>query len=142
MTTVYAYPGWVRTDALEEGEGEVVTDSAGPPLEVARSYLGAPYLWGGMTEAGIDCSGLVHMAYRRTGRLVPRDAHDQDAAAIPSTNLRRATWWPTAIRSTTWRSGSATVRSSMRRAVRASDCVVAELEPVALKQRRRGFRRL
>jgi cell wall-associated NlpC family hydrolase len=27
-----------------------------------------------MTERGIDCSGLVHMAYRRLGRLVPRDA--------------------------------------------------------------------
>ena len=34
-----------------------------------------------MTERGIDCSGLVHMAYRRLGRLVPRDAHEQEAAA-------------------------------------------------------------
>jgi cell wall-associated NlpC family hydrolase len=36
-----------------------------------------------MTERGIDCSGLVHMAYRRTGRLVPRDADQQEAAATP-----------------------------------------------------------
>ena len=36
-----------------------------------------------MTERGIDCSGLVHMAYRRVGRLVPRDAHEQEAAATP-----------------------------------------------------------
>ena len=50
-------------------------------LEAARSYLGAPYEWGGMTDRGIDCSGLVHMAYRRTGRLVPRDADQQEAAA-------------------------------------------------------------
>ena len=35
-----------------------------------------------MTEVGIDCSGLVHMAYRRLGRLVPRDADQQEAAAI------------------------------------------------------------
>ncbi|MDP9308250.1 MAG: C40 family peptidase [Actinomycetota bacterium] len=34
-----------------------------------------------MTEVGIDCSGLVHMAYRRLGRLVPRDADQQEAAA-------------------------------------------------------------
>jgi cell wall-associated NlpC family hydrolase len=34
-----------------------------------------------MTDRGIDCSGLVHMAYRRLGRLVPRDAHEQEAAA-------------------------------------------------------------
>jgi gamma-D-glutamyl-L-lysine dipeptidyl-peptidase len=36
-----------------------------------------------MTERGIDCSGLVHMAYRRSGRLVPRDAHQQEEAATP-----------------------------------------------------------
>jgi cell wall-associated NlpC family hydrolase len=33
-----------------------------------------------MTERGIDCSGLVHMAYRRLGRLVPRDADQQEEA--------------------------------------------------------------
>ena len=47
----------------------------------AGAYLGAPYLWGGMSERGINCSGLVHMAFRRLGRLVPRDAHEQEAAA-------------------------------------------------------------
>jgi cell wall-associated NlpC family hydrolase len=38
-----------------------------------------------MTDRGIDCSGLVHMAYRRLGRLVPRDAHEQEAAATQIT---------------------------------------------------------
>jgi gamma-D-glutamyl-L-lysine dipeptidyl-peptidase len=52
-------------------------------LEEARAYLGAPFEWGGMTERGIDCSGLVHMAHRRLGRLVPRDADQQEAAAEP-----------------------------------------------------------
>src|SRR5206468_6117970 len=54
----------------------------GDPVEEARAYLGAPYEWGGLTDRGIDCSGLVHMAYRRLGRLVPRDAHQQEAAAV------------------------------------------------------------
>ena len=81
VSTAYDYPGWVREEALEEGHGELVADAAGSPLEVARTYLGTRYLWGGMTAAGIDCSGLVHMAYRRVGRLVPRDADQQEAAA-------------------------------------------------------------
>jgi cell wall-associated NlpC family hydrolase len=33
-----------------------------------------------MTAAGIDCSGLVHMAFRLCGRVVPRDAWQQDEA--------------------------------------------------------------
>ena len=80
VTTSYDYPGWLRVDALVEGEGSLPVDAAGSPVDVARSYLGTPYLWGGMTSGGIDCSGLVHMAYRRLGRLVPRDADQQEDA--------------------------------------------------------------
>ena len=82
IVTAYDYPGWVRAEAPEEGEGELLPPEGRSPLEVARGYVGAPYLWGGMSEAGIDCSGLVHMAYRRAGTLVPRDAWQQlDAGA-------------------------------------------------------------
>ena len=83
VTTAYDYPGWTRSDLLSTRppEGWLPADRGGDPVEEARAYLGAPYLWGGMSERGIDCSGLVHMAYRRLGRLVPRDAGPQEEAA-------------------------------------------------------------
>ena len=82
ILTAYDYPGWIAESAL--GPPLDVRWPAAPsfpdPLEAARSYLGAPYLWGGMSAAGIDCSGLVHMAYRLCGRVVVRDADEQEEA--------------------------------------------------------------
>jgi cell wall-associated NlpC family hydrolase len=50
-------------------------------LDSARRMLGIGYLWGGTSGWGVDCSGLVHLALRGLGWVVPRDAHDQQAAA-------------------------------------------------------------
>ena len=81
IRTAYDYLGWIREDELVAGTGTFGAGRFDEPVEAARAYLGAPYEWGGMTKRGIDCSGLVHMAYRQTGRLVPRDADQQEAAA-------------------------------------------------------------
>jgi len=91
VRTAYGYPGWVHAAALAHGEGEWPATRDGDPVEEARAYLGCPYEWGGMTEAGIDCSGLVHIAYRRLGRLIPRDADQQEDAGAPvaEADLRR-----------------------------------------------------
>lgn len=46
-------------------------------IRTAYLYLNAPYLWGGKTPFGIDCSGLVQMVYRLGGYILPRDAAQQ-----------------------------------------------------------------
>lgn len=51
------------------------------PIEVARLFSGAPYLWGGRTPLGVDCSGLVQAALTATGTACPRDS-DQQLASL------------------------------------------------------------
>jgi hypothetical protein len=84
------YPGWVRSAHLAPGR---FTARIRPPggldadprtiAEWARRFVGLQYLWGGLSRYGVDCSGLVHLAYRQAAVVVPRDASAQHAAARP-----------------------------------------------------------
>jgi cell wall-associated NlpC family hydrolase len=54
-----------------------IDDRAADFVSVAEQFLGAPYLWGGRTRAGIDCSGLLQIAMQATGVAAPRDSDMQ-----------------------------------------------------------------
>ena len=61
--------------------GDVIFDSAPlsieATLELSKRFLGLPYLWGGTSSFGYDCSGFVQMLCRRRGVVIPRDAKPQ-----------------------------------------------------------------
>ena len=51
-------------------------------VNVAYGYLGIPYVWGGTTTAGFDCSGMVQAAHAAAGISIPRVSWDQGAAGV------------------------------------------------------------
>lgn len=70
--TDYIYTGRL-TNVLQES-GNIKVSSI---VEFALSYLNAPYLWGGKSPFGIDCSGFVQVVFMMHGINLPRDASQQ-----------------------------------------------------------------
>jgi cell wall-associated NlpC family hydrolase len=68
--------GWFVQEALSP-IGRFATD----PVAVAERLAGAPYLWGGRSSLGVDCSGLIQQALYACGRACPRDS-DQQAKVL------------------------------------------------------------
>jgi cell wall-associated NlpC family hydrolase len=69
------------------------------PVAVAERFLHAPYLWGGKTSLGLDCSALVQLSLTACGIPCPRDSDMQEravGAAVARENLRRGdlVFWP------------------------------------------------
>ena len=70
--------GWLPEAALSRPGRKVPT-----LMDRIRTLLGVPYLWGGRTPAGLDCSGLVQLVLAEQGLALPRDAHAQWRASRP-----------------------------------------------------------
>jgi SH3-like domain-containing protein len=73
--------GWIsRADTSDEND--LVHLSGGGPediLRTARAFTGRPYLWGGLTPKGFDCSGFVQTVFGLNGIRLPRDSYQQFA---------------------------------------------------------------
>ena len=74
IATSTGAPRFVPTSHLR-----ALSDERPDPVTVARLCLGAPYLWGGNSTWGIDCSGLMQLAYHMAGLACDADSDQQEA---------------------------------------------------------------
>lgn len=81
--------GDIPSDSLYTPPAEPTPASRAEIIRTAELFLGTSYYWGGRSgvqpepKIGVDCSGLVSLAYRLHGREVPRDAHEQKLKSRP-----------------------------------------------------------
>jgi cell wall-associated NlpC family hydrolase len=88
-----------ETAYVQAGDGRLGDAAAPRPrgteadlVATARRFVGVPYLWGGMSALGLDCSGLVSQVYAAHGVTLPRDADlqfdDPNASPVEKAQLR------------------------------------------------------
>ncbi len=69
LNKIYVFEGEARHTKTKNGREELSL--------TAKKYIGSPYLWGGRSPFGIDCSGFVQMVFKMCGIFLPRDSAQQ-----------------------------------------------------------------
>jgi hypothetical protein len=83
LTSAGATPGMPTATSGATADGLAV-------VEEAKQYLGVPYVWGGTSPTGMDCSGLVQMVYEKFGYDLPRVSADQARSGRPVASMAEA----------------------------------------------------
>ncbi|GAA2751327.1 C40 family peptidase [Amnibacterium kyonggiense] len=87
-----AVPG-VSTSAIASTDGALVSPNGttgNDVVDAALDYQGTPYVLGGESKSGIDCSGLVQAAFAKNGVTVPRLVHEQQVLGQKVDSLKDA----------------------------------------------------
>ncbi len=87
--TVKGKTGWMSAAYLKKGSGVKKTSESNALSDIVntgKQYLGVPYVYGGTTPAGFDCSGFTRYVYAKHGISLPRTSRAQRAAVKYTSN--------------------------------------------------------
>ncbi len=76
------YVGWINASDVAPRTASAIDGGSSDPriekiIDAAKDKLGLPYVWGGRSDKGVDCSGLVQTSFASQGIHLPRDAEQQ-----------------------------------------------------------------